>query len=183
MACDGGSLGLFDDIAVLGAVEAGAVLAMLGGRFAPACAWLRAVLARVRSLAASTAPARGERRVGAAGKWLAREGEKIMLRIYPVIIEMLTELRPLIARIQRHDSDLTRQLRRCCASVALNTGEGMFSRGKNRSVRYHTALGSPREVLSCLEVAQALGYIAALDDALVARLNRIIGTLVRLVGT
>jgi hypothetical protein len=37
-------------------------------------------------------------------------------------------------------------------------------------------------VLSCLEVACALGYIAPLDVALVARLNRIIGTLVRLVA-
>ena len=59
----------------------------------------------------------------------------------------------------------------------------MYSRGKTRAARYHTALGSAREILSCLEVAGALGYVASLDDALVAKLNRIIGTLVRLVGS
>ena len=105
-----------------------------------------------------------------------------MLRIYPIVLEVLRELRAPIAQLARHDSDLTRQLRRCAASVALNTGEGMYSRGKNKTVRYHTALGSAREVLSCLEVAHALGYVNALDDALVAKLNRVIGTLVRLVG-
>ena len=39
-----------------------------------------------------------------------------------------------------------------------------------------------REVLSCLEVARAFGYVPALDPGRVARLNRIIGALVRLVG-
>jgi four helix bundle protein len=105
-----------------------------------------------------------------------------MLHIYPVVLDVLQELRGIIAQVQRRDADLTRQLRRCAASVALNLGEGMYSRGRIRSARYHTALGSAREVLSCLEVAHAFGYVPALDLALVAKLNRIIGTLVRLVG-
>jgi hypothetical protein len=49
-----------------------------------------------------------------------------------------------------------------------------------RAARYQIALGSPREVLACLEVADAFGYVA-LDARLVARMNRIIGTLYRLV--
>ncbi|MBK7582358.1 MAG: four helix bundle protein [Myxococcales bacterium] len=106
-----------------------------------------------------------------------------MLRIYPVILETLHELRPVIARLERRDSDLTRQLRRCASSIALNVGEGMYSRGKLRTARYHTALGSARETLSCLEVACALGYVTAPDPKLVAKLNRVIGTLVRLVGS
>jgi four helix bundle protein len=106
-----------------------------------------------------------------------------MLRIYPLILEVLRELRSVISQIERRDSDLTRQLRRCASSIALNTAEGMFSRGKNRSARYHTALGSARETLACLEVACALGYVPSLDPAIVAKLNRIIGTLVRLVGS
>lgn len=105
-----------------------------------------------------------------------------MLRIYPVVLEVLGELRAFIAQIERRDTDLTRQLRRCASSIALNTAEGMYSRGKNRQARYHTALGSAREALACLEVARALGYVRSLDPTLVARLNRIIGTFVRLVA-
>jgi hypothetical protein len=40
-----------------------------------------------------------------------------------------------------------------------------------------------RETLGCLEVAQALGYLASVDAAVAVRLNRVIGTLVRLVGS
>ena len=106
-----------------------------------------------------------------------------MLRIYPVVLESLTEMRGLMAQIERRDSDLARQLRRASASIALNLGEGMYSRGRNRQARYHTALGSARETLSCLEVAHALGYVAAVDAAVLDRLDRVIGTLVRLVGS
>ena len=102
-----------------------------------------------------------------------------MLRIYPVILDTLTALRPELDRIERRDADLGRQLRRAAASVALNTAEGMYSRGRNRAARYHSALGSARETLACLEVAQAL-YAMSLDEALRARLDEIIGTLVRL---
>lgn len=106
-----------------------------------------------------------------------------MLHIYPVVLETLTALRALIAQIERRDSDLARQLRRAAASVALNLGEGMYSRGRLRQARYHTALGSARETLSCLEVAVALGYVASVDAAVLGRLHRVIGTLVRLVGS
>ena len=104
-----------------------------------------------------------------------------MLKIYPVVIEFIGGLRPLLAQIERRDRDLGRQLRRASSSVALNLGEGMYSRGELRTARYHTALGSMRESLSCLEVAQAFGYVRTLDESLLAQVNRIIGTLVRLV--
>ena len=64
----------------------------------------------------------------------------------------------------------------------LEEGEGAYSRGRNRQARYHTALGSARETLACLEVAVALGYVASLDEEYVGRFNRILGTLVRLSG-
>ena len=103
-----------------------------------------------------------------------------MLRIYPVILEVLRELRPLVRRLEVKDRDLARQLRRCSVSVALNVAEGMYSRGNNRSARYHTALGSARETLACLEAAEACGYIHRVDGALVDRLRRVVGTLVKL---
>jgi four helix bundle protein len=104
-----------------------------------------------------------------------------MLHVYTVVLELIRQLRAIIGIIERKDRDLARQLRRASASVALNLAEGTYSRGKNRAVRYHTALGSARETWSCLEVAEAAGYIKTLEPVLIARLNQITGTLVRLV--
>jgi four helix bundle protein len=106
-----------------------------------------------------------------------------MLRIYVEFLGVLRGMRPLIEKIERRDSDLARQLRRAAASVALNMSEGSGSEGGTRRQRYLSALGSARETLSCLEVADAFGYaeIAAGGEA-VAGLNRVIGGLVRLVG-
>jgi len=104
-----------------------------------------------------------------------------MLKVYPVVIEFISALRPLLAQIERRDRDLGRQLRRASSSVALNLAEGMYSRGELRTARYHSALGSMRESYSCLEVAQAFGYVHALESVMLERVNRITGTLVRLV--
>lgn len=104
-----------------------------------------------------------------------------MLRIYPVVLDVIRQLRPTMAVIDRKDRDLGRQLRRCSASVGQNLGEGMYSRGRNRAAKYHVALGSAREMLACLELAEAFGYTAPIDQDLRAAFNRIIGTLVRLV--
>lgn len=105
-----------------------------------------------------------------------------MLDIYPFILETIGVLRPLTAKVARADSDLGRQLRRALASIGLNTAEGAYSRGKNRQARYHNALGSARESLACFEVAAAMGYVEPLSKELTARFDRILGTLVRLVG-
>ena len=104
-----------------------------------------------------------------------------MLRIYPVILDMLRALRPLLTRLQHHDADLARQMRRACSSVALNVAEGCYSRGQNRTARYHNALGSMRETLACVEVAEALGYIPEIDARLRRDADVIIGTVVKLV--
>jgi four helix bundle protein len=102
-----------------------------------------------------------------------------MLRIYPVLLEMLRLLRPVLAAIERRDGDLARQLRRAASSVALNVGEGMGSRAGHRRERYGTALGSARETVACLDVAQAL-YDVPASEALHQHLHQIVGTLVRL---
>ncbi len=54
--------------------------------------------------------------------------------------------------------------------------------GAATASRYHTALGSLREVLACFEVAAALGYEPDVDPQLRGRFDHVIGTLVRLVG-
>ena len=105
-----------------------------------------------------------------------------MLRIYPVLLQLVRELRPLLRELQRHDADLARQCRKALTSSPLNIAEGSYSRGKNRAARYHTALGSLREVLACFEVAAALGYMTEIRPELRQSFNHVLGTLVRLVG-
>ena len=72
-----------------------------------------------------------------------------------------------------------RQLRRAASSVVLNLAEGSGSFGRVRTQRYRTALGSARETLSCLRVAEAFGYVETLPEGLLAPINRVVGTLVR----
>ena len=102
-----------------------------------------------------------------------------MLRIYPIVLEVLKQLQAALRRIEVQDRDLARQLQRASSSVALNLGEGMYSRGQNRQARYHTALGSARETLSCLEVAALSSYVEE-DKQLWDQLDRVVGTLVLL---
>jgi four helix bundle protein len=109
-----------------------------------------------------------------------RREEKTMLRIYAVILDVIAELRPVVKEVERCDADLARQMRRAMCSVALNTAEGMGSRGKLRGARYHTALGSMQETMACIEVGTALGYLESVDAMVIDRMKRIIGTLVRL---
>jgi four helix bundle protein len=105
-----------------------------------------------------------------------------MLRIYVIALGVLTDLRAVIEAIERRDADLARQIRRASSSVVLNIAEGDGSRGKNRTVRYHTALGSTRETLACIRVGIALGYIDEPNADLFDRIDRIAATLFRLVS-
>jgi four helix bundle protein len=105
-----------------------------------------------------------------------------MLRIYDTLLDLVRSLVPLIRELERHDPDLARQLKRALSSGPLNVAEGAYSRGKNRLARYHTAVGSMREVLACLEVANAMGYLPPIETELRGRFDHVLGTLVRLVG-
>ena len=70
----------------------------------------------------------------------------------------------------------------CRWATHVGEAEGVHSRGGNRTARYHTALGSAQETLACLEAAEACGYVAAADPAIVQQLRRVVGTLVKLVA-
>ena len=103
-----------------------------------------------------------------------------MLRIYDDMLQAIAVARPLIRAIAEQDRDLGNQLTRAAQSVALNLAEGSGSAGGVRRARYRTALGSARETVACLHVAERFGYVPPMPPALVALMNRVIGTLVRL---
>jgi four helix bundle protein len=102
------------------------------------------------------------------------------LRIYPVILETIGVMRLELRQIERCDLDLARQMRRAAASMSLNVGEGSYSRGLNKKSRFHTALGSARETLACLETAVSFGYVECVRDEIRAPMNQILGTLTNL---
>ncbi len=104
-----------------------------------------------------------------------------MLRIYSVCLQMNREVAFLAERIACFDRDQARQLRRSSTSVTLNLAEGGGSRGGTRRARYDNALGSARETLANIEVAEAVGYIDTIGPTLRNRFDHIIGTLVKLV--
>jgi four helix bundle protein len=102
-----------------------------------------------------------------------------MLRIYTVILDVLRDLRPVVARIEAHDRDLGRQLRRAATSIALNCSEGSGCGGGTRRERYRNALGSARETGACLDAAMALGYVEDVDASLLDRLDHVRAVLVK----
>ncbi|MDC0743985.1 four helix bundle protein [Polyangium mundeleinium] len=104
-----------------------------------------------------------------------------MLRIYDVVLAMAGDAAGIAERIERRDSDLGRQLRRAMHSVALNVAEGAGNTAGHKRQRYQTALGSAREVLACVQVAQAMRYIGAVDAQALDRMDHVIATLGRLV--
>jgi four helix bundle protein len=80
-------------------------------------------------------------------------------RAYERALRLVTLLVEILREIARHDADLARQARRCLTSVPLNIAEGAESSGKLRIARYRTSLGSVNELIACLDVAEALGYV------------------------
>ncbi|MBI2388460.1 MAG: four helix bundle protein [Deltaproteobacteria bacterium] len=129
------------------------------------------------ALAALISPAL--RGAGAAASSEGSSGREVtaVLRIYSVILEIIRALLPIIDRIEQHDRDLGRQLRRALASVPLNTAEGSYSRGRNRAARYHSAAGSMNEVIAGVETAVAFEYVHSFDPELLDRMRRVVATL------
>jgi four helix bundle protein len=105
--------------------------------------------------------------------------EETMLRIYSVILDLVSDVRPLVEQIERRDPDLGRQCRRAISSAALNVAEGSESQGRNRKARYYNACGSTREGLACLEVGVRWGYISSIPAEVSARFGHVIATLVK----
>jgi four helix bundle protein len=89
-----------------------------------------------------------------------------MLRVQPLVLDIIKQLQPALWVLRRKDRSLEDQLRRAIASVALSLAEGFGSRDGNKKLRYQNALGSFDEARMALQVAIAFGYVPALDPAL-----------------
>ncbi|MDI1434905.1 hypothetical protein [Polyangium sorediatum] len=59
--------------------------------------------------------------------------------------------------------------------------EGAGNTAGHKRQRYQTALGSAREVLACVQVAQAMRYIGPVHAKVLDRMDHVIATLGRLV--
>ncbi|MCB9731780.1 MAG: four helix bundle protein [Deltaproteobacteria bacterium] len=103
-----------------------------------------------------------------------------MLRIYTDALEVTRVAVALSRVIARSNATLGDQLSRAAISVPLNIAEGSGVVGKNQRVRYGTALGSAREVRSCVEVAAVCGFSDGFDATTADRLDKVIATLVKL---
>jgi four helix bundle protein len=83
-----------------------------------------------------------------------------MLIAYEVALELVRELKPIVAALKNVDANLADQLQRCATSTVLNLAEGQRRQKGNKHRAYETAHGEAREVLGCLDCAQAWGWIA-----------------------
>jgi len=81
-----------------------------------------------------------------------------MFETLEVSLAWLKELRPVLARLKRQDSNLESQLRRSSQSVASNLSEGRMRAGKDRSQFWRIAAGSLSEARTQLRIADAMGY-------------------------
>lgn len=76
-----------------------------------------------------------------------------------ISIRLIEQLRPVIAKIARHDRCLADQIRRASTGVPLQLAEGAERIGKDRAHLFRVALGSSRETRVALRVAVAAGYV------------------------
>ena len=111
---------------------------------------------------------------------MGQKEDCMSLLIYPVTIEVVRGVRPLIQQIKREDPNLADQLRRAVTSVPLNVSEGAYSQGRNCRARFFNALGSAGEVRACLDVGEAMEYVETVDPALRDKLDHVIATVYRL---
>jgi four helix bundle protein len=64
------------------------------------------------------------------------------LKIYPVILDLVRRLAPVVRVLRSRSSALADQMERALLSVPLNVAEGAYSRGKNRQARFQSAAAS-----------------------------------------
>ena len=79
--------------------------------------------------------------------------------VYTVALELVRSLRPIVAELRTHSSNIADQIERAGTSLVLNLGEGNRRAGKDRRRFFVMAQGSASEILAGLDVADAWGWI------------------------
>ena len=102
---------------------------------------------------------------------------------YDVAVEITYEMRPIVAVLRRHDTELASEARRATQSIGLNLSEGRRRAGKDRLHHFRISLGSTEEVKASLDQAEGWGYIERPKTETVrALLDRELAMLWRLTG-
>ena len=98
------------------------------------------------------------------------------------MIEMVRVVSRLARKVEIHDPDLARQIRKASTSVPLNFCEGLYSRGRNREARLSNAMGSAKETFASLDVSAAAEYLTRQDvEGELKRLDGIVAVLYTLI--
>ncbi len=105
-----------------------------------------------------------------------------MLKIYETSLEVVKKLVPVVAEIDRHDSDLAKQLKRARSSISLNISEGVTREGLGGTCTTGTRRGQHRSRSGFLETAVAAQYIKVAPVDVIEMLKKIIGTLYKCIG-
>jgi four helix bundle protein len=84
---------------------------------------------------------------------------------FDVSVDLVRSLKEPVARIAQCDASLAGQIRRAAASTPLNLREGRRLAGGDRQHHWRVAAGSADEVVACLRVAEAWGWLDAADIA------------------
>ena len=92
--------------------------------------------------------------------------------VYNVALDLVRALRPVVAELRGHSSDLADQLERAATSLVLNLGEGNRRAGKDRRRFFGYAQGSASEIKAVLDVAKAWGWQVSGVVAIDALLDR-----------
>ena len=104
--------------------------------------------------------------------------------VHRLSLQLVSEIHCQVMPLARRgDAELADQLHRASRSVALNISEGLgVMPGKRQRNHFRIALGSGREVYTCLELLAATGIVGEGADevrALSDRVNKMLYSLAR----
>ena len=91
----------------------------------------------------------------------SKEGELMETRFKALELSLIAirSLRPVVKKMLTYGSSEADQIRRSAASVTRNLGEGRKRTGKDRRHHFRIASGSADEVIACLRIGEAWGYL------------------------